>query len=54
MKPYLAIAALAVIAGASVYVLDGFVIATKVIAITLLVPCLFLAGYRHWMSKRRQ
>ena len=54
MKPFFAIATLAVIAGASAYVLDGLMIATKVFAITLLIPGLFLAGYRHWLSSPRQ
>lgn len=54
MKPYVAIAALAIVAGASAYVLDGLMVAMNVLAIALLVPGLFLAGYRHWLSSPKK
>lgn len=54
MRPYIAIAVLALIAGASAYVVDGLMVAVKVFAIALLIPGVFLVGYRYWLSGTRR
>lgn len=54
MKPYLAIAAIAIIAGASAYSLDGPIVAMKVFAISFLLPAVFLVGYRYWISHTKK
>lgn len=54
MRPYIAIAVLALIAGASACVLDGLMLAVKVFAMALLIPGVFLVGYRHWLSDTRR
>lgn len=54
MRPYFAIAALAIIAGVSAFALDGLIVAMKVFGMALLIPGLFLYGYRYWLSINRR